>query len=156
MLFFRAQYVPTSITLSVSDLFCMGTAPSSSSEHAAAAVGIHRTIRTPTTSGWSSDINDYIFIERLPMTVPHPHKQWHNSVAVIYRTRLTDDAVQRAIANGVPHDVCHRDFAVKIVYNFDDGNGAEKTDINELLTQHVLGVNVIHPNHFSSPRSHAF
>lgn len=74
-----------------------------------------------TVSGWSSDINDYQFIERLGRnTLSHVMLKWYGSNAAVYRARLPNDAITRSVINGVPSYECSRDLVVKVVYNYDD------------------------------------
>jgi hypothetical protein len=81
-------------------------------------------------TGWSNDINDYIFIERIgahSRPPPNAHTKWYGSNAAVYRVRLIDDAITRCIINGVPKDECNRDFVVKIIYNCNEDKISDDT-----------------------------
>jgi hypothetical protein len=63
-------------------------------------------------NGWSSNVTDYVFLKQLGQC----------STGIVYQCRLTDEACQRAITNGIPSSLCNGDFALKILYNFADSD----------------------------------
>jgi hypothetical protein len=69
-------------------------------------------------NGWSSDIKDYIFIERLgKRTTPTPAGQFYGNNGAIFRCQLTEHAKHFA----APPSQGNGDFAVKLVFNFNSG-----------------------------------
>jgi hypothetical protein len=70
-------------------------------------------------SGWSSDIKDYEFFERMGKreTPTSVGGLFYGVFGAIFRCRLTNDAKQRAIDGGVPPYRCKRDFAIKLALN---------------------------------------
>jgi hypothetical protein len=92
----------------------------------------------PTSSnGWSNDIKDYIFLQRLgKKTNPRKYVKWYGSMAAVYRVRLTDDAVLRCVMNGVPADECNCDFVVKIIYNDTDNATEADLKVNQVTESH--------------------